>query len=152
MLLASARVDIRSMRAQGGKLRAEEGFTLVELLVVVLCIGILAAMIIPTLLNQRAKAYDAAAKSDARTAQTAAETTFVNDLSYTALSITQLKTLENALNNSNITAASGTATTYAVTIKSKSNNTFTITRAANGTVTRTCASAGQGACSSGSSW
>ena len=45
---------------------AEDGFTLAELLVVILVIGILAAMAIPTFLAQRSKGYDASAKTDAR--------------------------------------------------------------------------------------
>lgn len=51
------------MVGSGGRWR-EQGFTLVELLVVMVVIGVLAAIAIPVLLDQRGKARDAVTQSD----------------------------------------------------------------------------------------
>jgi type IV pilus assembly protein PilA len=49
----------------------EAGFTLTEVLVVILVVGILAAIAIPSFLNQRSRAIDAAAKTEASGAERA---------------------------------------------------------------------------------
>lgn len=54
--------------------RNDQGFTLIEILVVVIIIGVLAAIAIPIYLNQRKKAIDASLRSDLKNAATIVET------------------------------------------------------------------------------
>src|SRR5262245_33337675 len=60
-----------------------KGFTLIELLIVVVIIGILAAIAIPKFANTKEKAYIAAMKSDLRNILTAQETYFADNVTYT---------------------------------------------------------------------
>ena len=63
--------------------REEEGFTLIELMVVVLIIAILLAIAIPTFLGARNSANARAAQADLRNALTAEQTQWTNTQSFT---------------------------------------------------------------------
>jgi type IV pilus assembly protein PilA len=142
--------------------QSESGFTLVELLVVMLILGLLAAIAIPSFFNQRDKARDADAKTLARTAQTAIETYGTdNGGSYAGATPAALIAIEETLNEADLTApengdalsVTSTADTYTVTVDSQNTpNDFSISRAANGTVTLTCTVANSDGCPAGGNW
>lgn len=70
------------LRKFQAKRREDEGFTLIELMVVVLIIAILIAIAIPTFLGARQRAQDKAAQSSLRNAMTAAKTNYTDSESY----------------------------------------------------------------------
>jgi type IV pilus assembly protein PilA len=131
----------------------EKGFTLIELLVVILIIGILAAIALPAFLNQRGKAQDTEAKSQARTAQTAMETLYTDEQSYATGTVAKLISIEPALGGGKATLAATPASDhYSVTSTSVTNDTFTITKNSDGTVQRSCTPVSSGGCPSSGSW
>src|SRR5256714_5914366 len=69
---------------QGDAQMNSKGFTLIELLIVVVIIGILAAIAIPKSANTKAKAYIASMKSDLRNLVTAEEAYFADSVKYSA--------------------------------------------------------------------
>lgn len=145
---------LQKLRERSG---SEAGFTLVELLVVMLILGLLAAIAIPSFFNQRDKARDADAKSAARTAQTAIETYATdNNGAYTGATAgaatDDLNVIEPSLNDADVSVVAAAGQTYTVRATSETNNTFDISRAADGTTSLTCAPVNSDGCPGDGTW
>ncbi len=128
------------------KKKAEKGFTLIELMIVVAIIGILAAIAIPQFAQYRIKAFNSAAAADAKTFVTIMEASYTDSYVYPTqasqlvgpgpITITMGSTTINLSKGVNVAAASA-AQAYSVTLKheggdkcfSANNLTPTVTEA-----------------------
>jgi type IV pilus assembly protein PilA len=142
-------------------LSSQAGFTLVEMLVVMLILAVLAAIAIPAFFGQRDKATDSTAKSAVDTAHTAlAAFATKNNGNFSGATLNDLKRIEGTLGNydgvpadePSITLVGLGAHTYTIEVVSATGTTFGMTRDADGALDWDCSPLGTGGCPASGNW
>ena len=133
--------------------------TLVELLVVLLIVGVLAAIAIPSFFSQSDKATDAAAKASARTAAGAIEVYSTDhDGSYASATSAALHGIEATIDPARVTVTNSGGSgapgdrSYRVTATSATGNDFWLDRDSSSVTTLGCVVPGHAGCPSNGRW
>jgi len=124
--------------------REESGFTMPELLVVVVIIGILAALALAVFTTQKEKGHDADAKSNASALVTAVDTCYVETGNFTACDgqgpndELDARGLPVGTGSGQVDVSSSTVNTFTVTSTSEAGHHFRVQQGPTSVQTHTC--------------
>jgi type IV pilus assembly protein PilA len=117
-------------------MRKNEGFTLIELMIVIAIIGILAAIAIPQFSAYRTRSYNSAAEADLRNAATAQEAYYVDNQTYVATPTTLIGATYGFYTTQNVSVSGGAGQTqYTMTALHSSGDKTFVLRGPGGSIT-----------------
>lgn len=142
-------------RPRPTSLTDERGFTLVEILVVVLIVAVLASIALALFVNQRTKAQDAEAKTTVDVATRALVIWHQDHGSFSGAGVEQLARIEPTLAAARGLGIVVTDATYRVSVDSAAGDAGGgpyVIESRGGTRERTCTAPGRGACPDDGTW
>jgi len=98
------------------RLDGEEGFTLIELMVVVVNIGVLIAIAMPTFIGARNRAQNRASQVNLRNTVVAARTAYTDNVTFSGATTTGLATIDPSLSYIAAGTASAAGNNYGVSV------------------------------------
>jgi type IV pilus assembly protein PilA len=136
----------------------ESGISLVEVLVVIMIIGMIAAIGVPSFACEKTRAEDASSKALARTAAAAMEAYAHDNLgAYDGANGTKLNQINSEIPSSVVVATQANCSPdycYRITTPANAStgNTFVLTKEGDGSLLSSCTTEGTGGCPTGGRW
>jgi Tfp pilus assembly protein PilE len=125
---------------------------MLELLTVLVVVGLLAAVAVPSFSLQRDRALDSQAMANARAAQSATLSVDQGDRGEGPLTAASLMEADGSLEGADLTVDSTRKGAVTLSVRSETGNTFEISQYPDGGTDLTCASADRAGCPADGTW